>query len=342
MMLLSALLSAALLTSAPTGDADTIHCTHDFTAIALSAAPVPSLPAPLSDGDTLAIVAPAGECRGRNLSHAAAALNHQGWHAIEGPHIYECQGSLAGSVSDRLYDLRNAFLNPSVKAILCARGGYGAIHLLESLDSLPLSATNKWLVGFSDISALHAFQNSRSTASIHGPMAINFHHPDSLLSPSCKALIALLKGKQMHYSLPVDPLNRRGYAVAPLRGGNLSVISELASTPYDAMLPGSILLIEDVGEPAYKIQRMLYRLKLSGVLSQLKGLIVGEFTDAPADIDYPSIPDMIADLVKDYSFPVAYNVPIGHAAVNLPVVLGANASLRVDPDTGVEILTPLP
>lgn len=293
------------------------------------------IPAPLRDGDRIAIVSPAGPVDSALVYAAADTLRGQGYIVDIYPSALGNIGQYAASDSARLDDLRAALMNDSVRAIMCSRGGYGAVHLLDSLSQVPLERDPKWLIGFSDISALHALLASRGIASIHGNMCKHM-----ALGPEDEdnaTMLAMLRGYKPSYSLPADTLNRPGRAAGRLLGGNLAVIAELISTPYDVIVPGTILFIEDVDEPIYKIERIMYQLRLSGVLPRLAGLVVGQFTGYRPNDSYDTMERMIADMVAPYDYPVAFNVPIGHVDHNVPVIQSAEVVLDVTPDGGTLI-----
>lgn len=287
-------------------------------------------PQSLSTGDTIAIVSPSSIIKPQNVYKALPVINDQGWQTEVGPHAFDRHGTYAGTDADRLADLTAALTDPAVKAILCSRGGYGAVHLLESLARLPLENNPKWIIGFSDISALHALMTSRGIASIHAPMTkhIADYGADD---PDTAALFSILRGESVRYELPPHPADRHGSADGMLVGGNLAVIAGLIGTPFDVLKPGRILFIEDVAEPIYKIERIFYQLQLSGVLASLAGLIVGKFTNYSGDDDNPSMEAMIERMVAPYDYPVAFGAPIGHVRHNIPLICGAGATLTVTP-----------
>ncbi len=291
------------------------------------------IPEPLKEGDLIAIVTPASEAVNADFARMVQILESEGFKAYVSPHANGQDGEYSGTVEERLSDLTDAILNPEVKAILCTRGGYGSVHLLAGLDSLPIRDNAKWLVGFSDISAIHALMSHHGIASIHGPMGIHLKLQDSVPSPSCQALFEMLKGRHITYEIDHNPLNRTGETYGRLAGGNMAVINGVVSTPFDVIKPGSILFIEDVDEPVYKIQRQLYQLRLSGVLENLAGLIVGDFTGT----DEQGMKEMIHEMVAGYDYPVAFGVPAGHAEVNIPLVLGAPIMMEVT-DEGTTII----
>ena len=286
------------------------------------------VPPALQKGDLVAIVTPAGEAHGYDFNRIARVIEAQGFRTMIAPHAAARNGYYGGTADQRGSDLEAALLNPEVKAIICSRGGYGAVHLLDRLDRLPLRDNAKWLVGFSDISALHALMNRHGIASIHGPMGVNMKS-ESNPTPSVQTLFDILKGQHPTYTIDAHRLNREGYTIGTLVGGNLAVTDGLVGTPYNVIRPGTVLFIEDVAEPVYKVERMLYRLKLNGVLGQLAGLIVGDFTEAGPDDNYRSMEAMIREMVKDYDYPVAFGVPAGHARVNVPLMFGCPVLLDV-------------
>lgn len=287
------------------------------------------IPDTLEPADRIAIAAPSGAVRPSFIDDAAAVIAAAGFAPVVMPHAKGRAGSYSAPASDRFADMAAAVADRSVKAILCARGGYGAVHLLPSLSEMPLRANAKWLIGFSDISALHALWASHGIASIHGPMARHIS-VNGLGHPAVRALFAMLRGESVTVSAPPHPLNREGSAAAPLVGGNLAVLSGLANTPYDMFRPGAILVLEDINEPIYRIERMLWQLRLSGVLPNLAGLVLGNFRGAEPDANYDSVEAMIAGMVAPYSYPVAFGAPVGHILENMPLRLTAPVTLTVD------------
>lgn len=288
------------------------------------------IPKPLRFGSRIAILSPAGIASKNNVEAAMAILERQGWQPILMPHALNIHGSYSAPLADRLSDIRNALLDPKIDAIICSRGGYGTVQLLEYLNQLDIRANAKWMVGFSDISALHALFSAHAVASIHGPMAkhISANGGDNT---NFKALCRILSGENPACTLPGHPLNRNGHVHAPLTGGNMAVLGGLFGTPFNAIRPGSILFIEDIAEPIYKIERQLYQLRLNGVLSRLAGLLVGRFTDYSPDRNHSSMEEMISDMVDGYDYPVAFGIPAGHGGEAMPMVLGAEMDLSVLP-----------
>lgn len=286
-------------------------------------------PAPLRKGDKIAICAPAGRINPKIVEDAVPVLEQQGWRVEIMPHALGQSGSYSGTAADRLSDLRTALTDPDTRAIICARGGYGVVHLMDELSRLPLRDDPKWIVGFSDISALHALMASKGIASIHSSMCAAIK--EGADNEDNAALFDILRGGRPTHIFDNHSLDRPGLATGTLKGGNLAVIADLINTPYDIIEPDTILFIEDVSEPIYKIERILYQLKLNGVLGKLKGLIVGQFTDYKPDDNYKDMETMIHNMVAEYDYPVAFNVPVGHVDHNIPLIESAAITLKVSP-----------
>ena len=287
----------------------------------------PVFPAPLVTGDRIAIVSPAGSIESKHVHAAVKVLEQQGWNPYIGDYALGKSGSYSGTGTERFHDLSHALTDPSVRAIICSRGGYGAVHLLDRLDRIPVQNDPKWIVGFSDISALHALMSRKGIVSVHAPMTKDIARGAD--DPDNTALFSILKGEKPTHKFPSSKFDRPGLATGPLLGGNLAVIADLIGTPFDVVKPGSILFIEDIEEPIYKTERILYQLRLSGKMASLAGLMVGQFTGYRPNANYTLMEEMIADMVSPYDFPVAMNVPFGHVEHNIPLVSGAKTTLRV-------------
>lgn len=289
-------------------------------------------PPALRPGDRVAIISPAGIIKPQLVYTALPVLVDQGWVAYVGENTFGRHGTYAGTDEQRYNDLEAALTDPDTRAIICSRGGYGAVHLLDRLNRLPLRDDPKWIVGYSDISALHALMSSHGIKSIHAPMTKHIAESHGKDEDS-QRLFTLLRGETPDVSVAPHSKNRCGKATGTLLGGNLAVISGLVSTPFDVFRPGSILFIEDVSEPIYKIERILYTLKLNGILGQLAGLVVGKFTNYVPDRDNATMEDMIQKMVEEYDYPVAYNFPIGHVDHNIPMLCSSTSTLTVTPQS---------
>ena len=289
-------------------------------------------PAYLKPGDKIAIISPASVIDPAYIDGAVAALRRAGYVPVEGAYCRGSFGTYTGTVEERLSDLRGA-LECDFRAILCGRGGYGVAHLLEFIEPELVERDPKWLIGFSDISALHGLMQRSGICSIHSSMAkhLALYPLDDEVN---SRLLSILTGGKPRYEVEPHPFNRIGTAQGIITGGNMAVLSGLIGTPFDILSRAEILFVEDIAEPVYKVERMLYNLRLSGALGRLKGLIVGQFTDYPnPDRNGDSMEDMIRRMVEPYGFPVAYNFPIGHFDGNLPLIEGAVATLSVTPSS---------
>ncbi len=296
-------------------------------------------PKKLRNGDKVAIVSPASVVKLEYIDQAAEYLRVNRLEPVIMPHAKgPADGSFAANVLHRIVDFINAWTDPEIKAVLCSRGGYGATHLLPLIPGSLMCDFPKWLIGFSDISALHAMSLYSGVTSLHGPMAKDFRDDHE----GGRTVVKFLKSGVMpeyrfeNEESDIMPRNIAGEARGTLIGGNLAVLNGLAATPYDmlarAKYEDCVLFIEDIAEPIYKIERILCRLYMQGVFSRLKGLVIGQFTETSADKNYPSTERMIESFLMDRRlthFPVAYNFPAGHSPNNMPVIVGAQVNLRV-------------
>ncbi len=297
---------------------------------------------PLLPGDKVAIVSPASVINPDYVSGAVETLAAMWLRPEVKANVLGHSGSFSGTADERVADLTDALLDPDVKCILCSRGGYGCVHLLPQLDRLISSGevAPKWLVGFSDVSALHALWRKHGWESVHSSMTkqLALGGPDDPLNHE---LIDILEGRISSISLPTgfsgSPAgmsSRQGSARGMVTGGNLAVIGGLIGTPYNPVIPGSILLIEDIAEPIYKVERILWQLRLAGLFDSLSGMIVGAFTDYKAPSrDHEDMYSMIDSFIRNsgVTFPVAMDVPVGHIDSNRPVILNREARLTVTP-----------
>ena len=286
-------------------------------------------PSPLTKGDKIAIISPASHILPDYVDGACNAIAQMGFQPVVSTHCKGQCGGYSGTIEQRLADFLEALHNPEVKAILCSRGGYGVVHLLEYLSADDIAENAKWLIGFSDISALHAAMVASGVASIHASMAKHLTQ-FGVDDEATVALFNILQGKLPTYQTPSHAFNKPGTATGTLTGGNMAVLCGLLDTDFDLLRRGDILFIEDVGEEVYKIERMLYNLRLSGVLPMIKGLIVGRFTDyRNPDGNGDSMEQMVKRMVEPYDIPVAFDFPVGHVDENMPLIEGAQVTLTV-------------
>lgn len=295
---------------------------------------VMKMPAPLRRGDRVAIVSPASKIDPVLIDGAVGQLEREGLDVVVMPHAKGVSGSFSGSRDERLDDMRVAMEDDSVRCILCSRGGYGCVHLLEELDRLPDRCFDKWLVGFSDVTALHSLWGRHGVVSMHGAMTKFLGRGDAF---ACyRREMDILGGGDASWRFARSGYDREGVAHGKVVGGNLAVMGGLIGTPFDPVEDGCILFIEDIAEPIYKVERILWQLRLKGVFDRLGGLMVGQFTDYRASADWHAMEEMAAMFVKDYSFPVAMNLPIGHIDNNHPLLLNRKAMLAVGTE-GVKV-----
>lgn len=286
------------------------------------------IPAPLRSGDRVAIVSPASKIDPALIDAAAAQLEREGLVPVVMPHARGESGSFSGTAQERLDDMRAALCDDGIRAILCSRGGYGAVHLLEELDRLPRGCFSKWLIGFSDITALHALWHRKGVASLHAAMAKHIGMGSELFG-SYDDEMAMLRGGSFDRCFEADVRNVGGQATGTVVGGNLAVVGGLVGTPFDPIEPGCLLFVEDIAEPIYKVERILWQLRLRGVFDRIGGLMVGQFTDYRASADHNSVEEMMERFFSGYTFPRAYNLPVGHIDNNRPLLLNAQATLEV-------------
>ena len=297
----------------------------------------------------LRIISPSGAIDPVYIDQAAARLRSWGHEVSEGAHARGAWGRFAGTDEERLSDLVAALADPSVDAILCSRGGYGLQRIIDQIPPI-----TKPVIGFSDITVLHQLSAISSQQSVHAIMCKHI----ATLPEDSEPLMALrraLNGEPLSYSVAPHPLNRDGSVKAPVFGGNLSVLYGLQGTPYSlqqsaissqpsaiSSQPSAIssqapiLMIEDIAERHYHIDRMMRNLKMSGVLAQIGGLIVGQFSDCEDDPAMNcTVYETIKEAVAEYDYPVLFNAPFGHVEHNLPIWFGKEAHLSVTAEGSV-------
>ncbi len=288
----------------------------------------------LREGDKIALVSPSYHTPMENVDTASMILREWGFEPVTGPNVgKEYLGKYAGTPRERLSDLEWALRDPDIKAILCNRGGYGTIQLTTLLPMKDISDHPKWIIGFSDITTLSGMAARAGVMSIHGTMC-------SLMARSGGVgltntlLRDILSGTIPQYEAPAHPLNRPGRATGTLVGGNLCTFTPVLGTEADATLGEDIILfIEEVEEDMSHIDRLINTLLLNGVFDRCRGVILGEFTDCKANLDFGSVEEMICSYLQDFHIPVLCGFPAGHDDVNLPLLMGAPATLEVS-DTG--------
>lgn len=282
------------------------------------------LPPFLKKGDRVAITAPARSVSRQEIVPAIETLRSWGLEVAEGEHLYSVYHQFAGGDRERASDLQRFLDDPSIRAVFCARGGYGTVRILDYLDFTNFCKNPKWIVGYSDITALHQLIHRQfGIATVHGTMPIHFSSPEKKTEP-LESLQSLLFGKLSSMQFPVHPLNRPGQFSGRITGGNLSVIYSLRGTPYDIDTENAVLFLEDVDEYLYHIDRMMINLKKGGKLEHLRGLIVGGMTEIKDNL-IPFGKDaytIISEAVSKYNYPVVFGFPAGHLERNLAFPMG--------------------
>ncbi|MCL2596361.1 MAG: LD-carboxypeptidase [Paludibacter sp.] len=289
----------------------------------------------LKNNDEVRFVSPAGNIDGLLINNAAKVLCQWGLRVSEGKFVRESYGRFAGTEEQRIFDLQNALDDENVRAIFCSRGGYGLMQIIDKIDFSRFKQNPKWIVGFSDVTVLHSAVTHFDIASVHSSMAKNIgEQPNSL---SVVNLKNILFGKITEYNIENHELNRFGQAHGKIIGGNLSVLLGLRGTCFEPDFSGKILLIEDIGEQPYHIDRMLQNLRLGDVFASLSGLLVGQFTEYEEDLlMLKTVYELISDAVSEYDFPVCFNFPAGHTDNNFPVIFGKQSVLSINED-GVKL-----
>lgn len=287
-------------------------------------------PACLQAGQRVALVSPARKISAAELAPAIATLKSWGLEVVLGKSIAGDYHQFAGDDDLRRHDFQQQLDDPGIRAILCARGGYGTARIVDGLDLTRFAAAPKWVAGFSDVTVLNSHLLARGYASIHGVMPVLFHQPGG--ERALETLRRALFGEPFQ-PIEVAPhlLNRPGTATGELVGGNLSLLQTITGTSSQASFAGRILFLEDLDEYLYHIDRMLLHLHRSGQLVGLAGLVVGHFSDMrdntiPFGSEAWEIIDRFAQM---YDFPVAYGFPTGHEADNLALVVGQPTTLTV-------------
>ena len=276
------------------------------------------------------IISPSGVIDPSFIDGATTRLRAWGYIVSEGAHARDALGRFAGTDEDRLADITEALQDSSVDLILCSRGGYGLQRIIDRVPEI-----TKPIIGFSDITALHQAASIHGCSTLHSIMCKHIATLPEESEP-IQTLRKALAGEPLEYRWTNHPLNRFGEACAPIVGGNLSVLYGLQATPYalgKLSFQFPILLIEDIAERHYHIDRMIRNLRMSGVLAHLSGLIVGQFSDCEEDpLMQQSVYETINEAVANYDYPVIFDAPVGHVERNLPLWIHGHTSVHCGPD----------
>ncbi|MBR2242481.1 MAG: LD-carboxypeptidase [Prevotella sp.] len=294
------------------------------------------MPTPLKTGDTIAVISPSSVPDSATVAKGCATLRSWGYVPVVGAHALSSYHGFAGTADERATDLLWALRNPSIKAIICSRGGDGAVQVLQRIPLKEFRNHPKWIMGFSDVTALHSAEVAAGVMSVHCSMCDGIAMRGERDSVNM-ILRKLLQGDLPTYQAPAHPLNQQGEATGILVGGNFSVFCGLAGSEYDFLNradEGLILFIEDTDESMTKVDRMLHQLEIRGVLSKLNGIIVGHFSKYKSpENGFADMYEMLHEYLQHYQIPVCYDFPVGHhSGKNYPMVEGCKVNLKVGQD----------
>lgn len=298
---------------------------------------LPLVPSYLRKGDKIGITSPAGYITREEIQPAVAQMESWGYKIQIGSTIGKKDFTFGGTDEERARDFQQMIDDSSIRAIMCARGGYGVVRIIDKLKWDRFKLHPKWIIGFSDVTVLHSHINKNTgVATIHSKMCNSFPEDWSKADPEQIATILSIRnalgGEKLKYSIPFNPQNKPGIASAILVGGNLKTLESLAASGSDIGTAGKILFLEDTGEYMYSIDRMFWNLKRSGKLSGLKGLVIGGFKvkiDEGGDDFGKTLQDVVLEKIKSYNYPVCFDFPVGHQKNNFALKCGVKHKLIV-------------
>lgn len=297
-------------------------------------------PPHLKSGDIIGITAPAGYITHEEIQSAVQKMESWGYQVKIGNTIDKKDFTFGGTDEERTNDLQQMLDDPKIKAIMCARGGYGAVRIIDKLNWEKFKIKPKWIIGFSDATVFHSHLNKNfGIASVHSKMCNSFPDDWSTAEPiqieSIESIQWALSGKKINYSVTPNAQNKPGIAEGVLIGGNLKTLESLSGTRSDINTAGKILFVEDTGEYMYSVDRMFWNLKRTGKLSQLKGLIIGGFkikVDDNSDDFGRTLQDVVLEKIKGYNYPTCFDFPVGHQKNNYALKCGVKHKLEVKAD----------
>jgi muramoyltetrapeptide carboxypeptidase len=297
-----------------------------------------TIPRYLKTGDIIGIACPAGNITLPEIQSSIQQMSNWGLTVRVGDTVGKKDFIFGGTDQERIQDFQQMLDDDSIKAIMCARGGYGSIRIIDKLDFTRFVRHPKWVIGFSDITVFHShLHRNFNIASLHSKMCNSFPDDwtkaDQTQIDSIISIRQALMGEKMKYHAPASPNNRPGSAEGQLVGGNLKTLESLSGSSSDIKTDAKILFIEDTGEYLYSIDRMFWNLKRTGKLAHLKALIVGGFKakpDDPGEEFGRSVYDIVLEKVKEYAYPVCFDFPVGHQKENYAFKCGINHQLSVD------------
>lgn len=295
------------------------------------------IPPYLKKGDTIGICCPAGYITTEDIQPALLKINEWGFNVKTGSTIGKKDFTFGGTDEERAADFQQMLEDKTVKAILCARGGYGAVRIVDKLDFKKLKNNPKWIIGFSDVTVFHSHINANyRIASIHSKMCNSFPSDWSKAEPvqieTIESIRKCLLGEKTKQLFTPNEKNKTGLAIGELVGGNLKTLESLAGSRSDIDTKDKLLFVEDTGEYLYSIDRMFWNLKRTGKLSNLKGLIIGGFKvkpDDPGEEFGKMLEDIVLEKVSEYKYPVCFDFPVGHQKNNVALKCGVVHTLGV-------------
>lgn len=294
----------------------------------------------LKKGDKVAIVALASKLNPEDIN-SAINLMQKNWgiEVIVGESVGASYFNFSGTDDVRLRDFQQQLDNKEIKAVFSARGGYGSSRIIDFVDFTKFKKNPKWIIGFSDITVIHGQLQVLGYQSLHAPMPKTFMRDYD----SVQKLEAFLFGKNVHYTIQPNSFNKPGIGAGQIVGGNLCILAHLIGSKSEVDTDGKILFVEDISEYLYNIDRMMIQLKRAGKLKRLAGLIVGDFSDVKENDELfgKTFHEIISEHTAEYDFPICYDFPVGHEAINWTIPCGRFASLSIDSEEvrlGFELL----
>lgn len=287
----------------------------------------------LKVGDTVAIVAPSGILKNKTgeVHEAKELLKSWGLNVVVGKHVFSQDNHFAGTDAERYEDFQNAMDDHTISAIWCARGGYGTVRILDKLNFSKFREHPKWLIGYSDITALHNQFQNEGFESIHALMCTSLTKDLEDIPETISTFKKAIFGEALNYTLKGTDYNRVGTITAPLVGGNLTILHTMLGSKSSIDTTGRILFIEEIGEYKYHIDRMLQSLKRAGYFDNCAGVLVGDMSKMRKNTTLwgTSVEQLILDALSEYDFPIAFNMPAGHEKDNRAMILGRMVELAV-------------